>query len=204
MSAGGDQKKNKTLADKNDNKVNVYGDLSDTLETADHEKLDRLVTQIYPDLKKLARFQLSGERAGHTLSTTAIVNEAFVRMRASGPEWQDRAHFFRVAARVMRHLLVDHARKRLSAKRGGGQDDLDIDDHLASTADDTVAVLAINDALKKIEDIDSRMAQVVEYRYFAGLSTEETAETLGIGVRTVERDWQRARAYIHRALDAEN
>ncbi len=178
----------------------ISDDLSAALDGSDRDKLDQLVAEIYPELKQLARIQLSGERAGHTLSTTAIVNEAFVRMRASTPQWHDQAHFFRVAARVMRHLLVDHARKHISAKRGGGKGELRLDEFSVATADDTMAVLAIDAAMKKMENIDSRMAQVVECRFFAGLSVKETAETLGVQVRTVQRDWQRARAYIHRAL----
>ena len=182
------------------NNKNVYGELPDALDGADHVELDKLVAEIYPELKQLARYQLSGERAGHTLSTTAIVNEAFVRMKSSSPQWNDQAHFFRVAGRVMRHLLVDHARKRISTKRGSGVDALNIDDLAVSSADDTLAVLAIDAAMHRIEEIDPRMAQVVECRYFAGLSVKETSVTLNVPVRTVERNWQRARAYIRRAL----
>lgn len=188
------------MTDENDDSSDVYADLSVALDGSNSDELDALIAEIYPELKQLAHIQLSGERAGHTLSTTAIVNEAFVRMRSSKPRWKDQAHFFRVAARVMRHLLVDHARKHISAKRGGGQKVLNVDDFSVSTDDDTVAVLAIDAAMKKIENIDTRMAQVVECRFFAGLSVKETAETLNVPLRTVERDWQRARAYIHRAL----
>ena len=99
---------------------NTYKKLSEALDRNDQEALDQLVAEIYPELKMLAHYQLIGERAGHTLSTTAIVNEAFVRMRDSNPRWNDRAHFYKVTARVMRHLLVDHARKHRSEKRGGG------------------------------------------------------------------------------------
>ncbi len=165
------------------------------------DDLDELVSLMYPELKKLAHYQLAGERAGHTLSTTAIVNEAFVRLRGGRPHWRDQSHFFRVVARVMRHLLVDHARRRRSAKRGGASDNLDIDDFQVSTPDDTLAVLAIEAAMKDIETIDPRMANVVECRYFAGLSVKETSDALDVPVRTVERDWQRARAYIHRAMN---
>lgn len=181
-----------------------YEKLSIALDRKDQRALDQLVEEIYPELKQLARYQLIGERAGHTLSTTAIVNEAFVRMRDSNPNWNDRAHFYRVAARVMRHLLVDHARKRRSGKRGGGVDDLNIDDHAVATADDTVAVLAVDAAVKKVADIDPRMEQVIECRFFAGLSVKETSDTLGVPVRTIERDWQRARAYIRRAVAEES
>ena len=188
------------MADRKGDSPSVYDDLSATLDGGDRDELDKLVAEIYPELKQLAHIQLSAERPGHTLSTTAIVNEAFVRMRSSKPRWESQVHFFRVAARVMRHLLVDHARQHLSAKPGGGEKVLNLDDFAVSTDDDTVAVLAIDAAMKKIENIDSRMAQVVECRFFAGLSVKETAETLGIPVRTVERDWQRARVYIHKAL----
>ncbi len=164
------------------------------------DELDEIVAEIYPELKQLAHFQLSGERAGHTLSTTAIVNEAFLRMRSSNPKWNDRAHFLRVAARVMRHLLVDHARKRLTEKRGAGAKPVDIEQHDLATADDTLAVLAVDAAMNSIGEIDARLEKIIECRFFAGLTVAETSETLDIPLRTVERDWQRARAYIRRAL----
>ena len=166
----------------------------------DREAFNRLVEEIYPELKRFAHFQLLGERAGHTLSTTAIVHEAFLRMSESNPRWNDRAHFYRVAARVMRHLLVDHARRKRSAKRDHGVQPVDIEAVAAGSADDTVAVLAIDSAMQSIEDVDPRMARVIECRYFAGLSVQETADTLGIPLRTVQRIWQRARAYIRRSL----
>ena len=179
----------------------TLSELSVALDRNDEAALDTLIAEIYPELKRFAHYQLADERAGHTLSTTAIVHEAFVRMRDSNPRWNDRAHFFRVAARVMRHLLVDHARKKRAAKRGSGNVAYEINDNAAATADDTVAVLAIDAAIKKIAELDPRMEKVIECRYFAGLSVKDTSETLGVPVRTVERDWHRARAYIRKALD---
>ena len=165
--------------------------------------MDELVAAVYPELKRLAHFQLMGERPGHTLNTTAIVHEAFVRMVSKEGRWSDRTHFLRAASTVMRHLLVDHARKRSAEKRGGGVPALTLEDHRQSVEDDSVAVLALDNAMKEIVEIDPRLEQIIECRYFAGLSVKETAEALDMAVRTVERDWQRARAYLRRAMETD-
>ena len=164
--------------------------------------LDDLVAAVYPELKRLAHFQLAGERPGHTLNTTAIVHEAFVRLACGDGKWNDRGHFLRAASTVMRHLLVDHARKKRAEKRGAGQMPLTLEDDRYATDDDSLAVLALDNALREIAEIDPRLEQIIECRYFAGLSVNDTADALGMAVRTVEREWQRAKAYLLKAMDA--
>jgi RNA polymerase sigma factor (TIGR02999 family) len=185
--------------DSNDRKV---ADLLAAIDAGDKQALEELVTLVYPDLKKLAHFQLAGERPNHTLNTTAIVHEAFVRLAGGQSAWVDRAHFLRAASKVMRHLLVDHARKRRAEKRGGGVNALELDEQRVESSDDSVAVLALDTALKDMAAINPRLESIVECRYFAGLTVTETAEALGMAVRTVERDWQKARGYLLRAMQA--
>ena len=185
-----------------DNKDRIVENLLAAVDAGDTQALEELVTLVYPDLKKLAHFQLAGERPNHTLNTTAIVHEAFVRLAGGQRAWKDRAHFLRAASKVMRHLLVDHARKRKAEKRGGGVDALELDEQRVESSDDSVAVLALDTALKDMAAIDPRLESIVECRYFAGLTVAETAEALDMAVRTVERDWQRAREYLLRAMQA--
>jgi len=166
--------------------------------------LDRLVEAIYPELRRLAHAQLLRERDGHTLSTTAIVNEAYLRLADGRPQWNDRRHFLRAAGLVMRHLLVDYARQRGAGKRGGGLSPITLVDGSAAIQDDSVAVIALDDALKELGAIDPRLEQVMECRYFAGLDITQTAEALGVSTRSVERDCQRARAYLLQALQADD
>jgi RNA polymerase sigma factor (TIGR02999 family) len=164
--------------------------------------MDRLIASVYPQLKQLAHFHLARERPGHTLNTTAIVHEAYLRMAAGSPQWADRKHFLRAAAAVMRHLLVDHARERSADKRGGGVAPVTLGEVAAATQDDSVAVIALDDALREMAKIDPRLEQIVECRYFGGLSTAETAEVLELSVRTVERELQRARNYLLQVMEA--
>jgi RNA polymerase sigma factor (TIGR02999 family) len=184
---------------KTDDKNNI-SELLSAINRGEEGSLERLVGAVYPDLKRLAHFQLAGERPGHTLNTTAIVHEAFVRLAAGDGKWNDRSHFLRAAAIVMRRLLVDHARKKRAEKRGAGRTALTLDDERYATDDDSLAVLALDNALREIAEIDPRLEQIIECRYFAGLSVNDTAEALGMAVRTVERDWQRAKAYLLRAM----
>lgn len=163
--------------------------------------IDELIAAIYPELKRLAHFQLVSERPGHTLNTTAIVHEAYLRLAGEERSWNDRAHFMRAAATVMRHLLVDHARRRNAAKRGDGKAVLEFDDNKIAIADDSVAVLVLDSAMKDMAAVDPRLEKIIECRFFAGLSVSETANVLGVAVRTVERDWQRARGYVLRAME---
>lgn len=163
--------------------------------------LDRLVVAVYPELKRLARFHLSSERPGHTLNTTAIVHEAFERMSGGDGRWNDRSHFLRAASTVMRHLLVDYARKRRAEKRGSGKAPLNLEVDRLALDDDGLAVIALDDALRDIAEIDPRLERIIECRYFAGLSVIDTAEALGMAVRTVERDLKRAKAYLLKAME---
>lgn len=188
-------------SDDSDNNKKI-DELLAAIDRGDESGIAELVALIYPELKRLAHFQLARERPGHTLNTTAIVHEAYIRLMSSNNGWHDRKHFLRAAAAVMRHLLVDHARRRDAAKRGDGKAALTLDEGRLESDDDTVAVLALDNALKDIAAIDPRLEHIIECRYFAGLSVADTAEALGMAMRTVERDWQRARAYLLRALES--
>lgn len=164
--------------------------------------LDRLIPIVYDKLRRIAHGQLRGERSGHTLSTTALVNEAYLKLvNVRQVEWRDRAHFFAVAARLMRRVLIDYARARKRVKRGGNAVHVTLaeaqDVPLGVPADD---LRALDEALARLEAQSERQCRVVECRCFAGLSLEETAEALGISVATVKRDWTFARAWINRAL----
>jgi RNA polymerase sigma factor (TIGR02999 family) len=171
---------------------------------AERGAMDELVRVIYPDLRRIAHFHLVKERPGHTLNTTAIVHEAYLRLAAGSPNWNDQRHFLRAASAVMRHLLVDHARQREAAKRGSGLRAVTLTDTGPATEDDSVAVIALDDALKDLARIDPRLEQVMECRYFAGLTVGETAEALGMSERTVEREVLRARGYLRRAMQADD
>ena len=181
----------------NDNLVELLA----AVERGEPDAFASLVEVIYPELKKLAHFQLVGERPNHTLNTTAIVHEAFVRLSGGKQNWTDRRHFLRASSKVMRHLLVDHARKRNAGKRGGGAKALTLDENLLESQDDSLAVLVLENAINNMREIDPRLEEIVECRFFAGLSISETAVALGTSVRTVERGSQRARGYLLSALD---
>ena len=167
----------------------------------DRTALDRLLPIVYDDLSGIARMRLAREHPDHTLNTQALVHQSYINLvdRAQ-VGWRDRGHFFAVASRAMRRVLIDHARRRRSEKRGGGLTPLTLDEGIGATVDGLDLWLMIDEALTALEENDPRLARVVECRYFAGLSVPETAEALGISDRTVERDWKRARAYLKRAL----
>jgi RNA polymerase sigma factor (TIGR02999 family) len=165
---------------------------------------DRLIGLVYPQLRAIAQRQLAGERAQHTLQLTALVNEAYLRLSGLDRiEWVDRAHFVRFAARLMREILVDHARRVQAAKRDGGErvalTGLDLAD--SSGPDASVDTVAIDAALTRLEAIDAEKARVVELRYFGGLTLEETAEAMDISLATVKRHWQAARIWLFDALN---
>jgi RNA polymerase sigma-70 factor (ECF subfamily) len=163
------------------------------------EALERLVPLVYAELRRLARGYMRGEREGHTLQTTALINEAFLRLIDwKNVSWQNRAHFFGVSAQLMRRILVDFARSR-SAKRGGDVSRVTLDEALIPAVSRT-DVVAVDDALKSLEALDLRKAKIVELRFFGGLSTAETAEFLKISTRTVEREWSLAQAWLLREL----
>ncbi len=162
--------------------------------------LDRLMPLVYEELRQLARRYMAGERPGHTLQTTALINEAYLRLiDHKEMQWQNRAHFFGVAAQAMRRILVDHARTRDAAKRGGGAPKASLED-AAVVPERPAELIALDEALTDLATIDPRKSQVVELRYFGGLSVEETAEVLGVSPVTVMRDWSTAKAWLLRAM----
>jgi len=163
--------------------------------------VDQLYDRVYDQLKKLARRVRAG-RAGETLNTTALVNEAYIKLASgSGAAWNDHDHFFAVAARAMRQILVDSARRRLAGKRGGGGHwQVSLDEALHPAPVRAEELIALDEALGRLAELDPRRAAVVEHRYFAGLSIPETARILGVAPATVERDWRTARAWLAAAL----
>ena len=170
--------------------------------SGDKAALDSLMPLVYGELRRLAHNYIKRERPGHTLQTTALVNEAYLRLVGQRPvDWQNRAHFFGVAAQVMRHLLVDHARSRQFAKRGGGAHEVALDEAAILSVDKSAELVALDDALEKLAAVDPRKVRIVEMRYFGGLSVEETAEVLGVSAITVKREWLKAKAWLYRELD---
>jgi RNA polymerase sigma factor (TIGR02999 family) len=166
------------------------------------DALDRLMPLVYGELRAIAARHLSHEQAAHTLQSTALVHEAYVRLVGQrSARWQNRAHFFAIAAQMMRRILVDHARGRDRLKRGGGATLLALEDGLVSSGPDAdVDLLALDHALTALAALDPRGARVVELRFFSGLTVEETAEVLGVSPGTVKRDWHTARAWLYREM----
>lgn len=164
--------------------------------------LDQLTPLIYEELRSLARYYMHSERGDHTLQATALVNEAYLRLiDLSRMSWRSRAHFFAVAAQLIRHILVDHARSRQALKRGGNLQKLSLDQSLeVSAAEQDVDLVALDDALEALAQLNPQQSRVVELRYFAGLSIEETAEVLGVSVSTIKRQWALARSWLHTRL----
>lgn len=168
------------------------------------EALDRLMPLIYDELRRLAHRHLRHERSGHTLNTTALVHEAYLNLVGGAPvPWENRSHFFAVAARAMRRILISYARKRNRLKRGGGRPDLPLDRAAVFTEDRFDELLALDQALTALEATDERLCRVVECRYFGGLTIEETAHATGTSAATVKRDWNMAKAWLRRALYGE-
>ncbi|HEV3410083.1 MAG TPA: sigma-70 family RNA polymerase sigma factor [Chthoniobacterales bacterium] len=169
----------------------------------DGEALDELMPLVYDELRRMAHRHMAGERGDHTLQTTALVNEAYLKLKGQREaRWQNRAQFFAVAAHMMRHILVDYARRNARAKRGGGAQQVTLDDAMLVSNDKTEELLAVDEALQKLEQFDKRKSQVATMRFFAGLSVEETAEALAVSVETVTRDWRMARAWLRNELSA--
>ena len=168
----------------------------------DKAALDALIPLVYAELRRVAHYYLQQERPGHTLQSTALVHEAYARMvQQDLPDWQNRAHFFAVAAQLMRQILVDYARSRAAAKRGAGACRITLGEAELQPGPVNVDVVALDDALSSLAKLDSQQSRVVELRFFGGLSIEETAEALGISPSTVNRDWNTARVWLHRELD---
>ncbi len=162
---------------------------------------EALLPLVYEQLRAIAQNRMREERAGHTLQATALVHEAYVKLIGSeAPSWEDRGHFFRVAAEAMRRILIDHARKRKSDKRGGGRPHVPLSVIDLASDFDPGQVLALNDAIDRFEQEEERAAQIVKLRFFAGLSVEETAEALGLSRRTILREWSFARARLFQLL----
>ena len=179
-------------------------DLSELIRawgTGDEEALERLMSSLYPELRRIARRQLGRRRSGHSLESAAVANEAYLKLvQAGGVKCENRVHFLALCAQITRRILVDHARSRGSAKRGGDVVRVTLHDSVGQATPDAVDTLALNEALESLSKIDPRKGRVVELRYFGGLSLEETAEALGISPETVKRDWRMARAWLFGAL----
>jgi len=167
--------------------------------------LDKLMPLVYGELHRLAHKYMRQERPGHTIQTSGLVNEAYLRLVDQREvHWQNRAHFYGIAAQLMRRILVDHARSRQYAKRGGSSSHVPLDEGLIVSAERGAEVIALDDALKGLATFDERKSQIVELRFFGGLSIEETAEVLGVSPGTVMRDWTLAKAWLRREIASEN
>jgi len=167
----------------------------------DQEALNKLMPLVYDELRRLASRYLRNERPGHTLQTTALVHEAYLKLVGqTNTSWQNRVQFFAAAAQVMRHVLVDYARSRKASKRGGDYCRLSLDEARISSEEKDADLLALNEALNNLAAIDPQQSRVVELRVFGGLTVEETAEALGISPRTVKREWSMAKAWLHRQI----
>ena len=161
---------------------------------------DRLVPIVYEELRRLAHHYMRNERSGHTLQTTALVNELYLRLAGiDALGWRDRAHFFAMAATLMRRVLVDYARQRARDKRGAGLSIISLDENVIAPQP-AVDVVALDDALARLAAVDSQQSRIVELRFFAGLSVKETAEALGVSPATVERDWATAKLWLYHEL----
>ena len=182
---------------------NVTGLLIDW-RNGDRTAYERLVPMVYAELHKLAHHYMSRERADHTLQTTALVNEAYVRLvDQKRTNWQNRAQFFGICAELMRRILVDYARQHQYQKRGGGAQRVTLDETAQVTEEKTTDLVTLDEALESLATFDPRKARVVELRFFGGLNVDETAEVMGIHANTVIRDWSAARSWLYKAVTSE-
>ena len=166
------------------------------------DTLDRLLPIVYGELRRMAHRHMRRERSSHTFSTTALVHEVYLRLvDQSRVEWTDRAHFLAIASRAMRRILIDYARRRKALKRGGNRRRVVFDDAAAAVEAEATELISLDDALTELTRRDERLGKVVECRFFGGMTVKETAAALDVSVRTVERDWTRAKAYLQRALN---
>jgi len=171
------------------------------LENGDRDAVEQLFPMVYDQLRGAARRALAGERPGHTLQATELVHEAYFKLLGSAQvDWQGRAHFVAIAARAMRQILVDHARRRQADKRGGGVQHVTLGDAQAELSLPPEELLALDAALDRLHEFDPRLRSVVEYRFFGGLTEKEIAEVLDLTIRTVQRDWVKARAWLHQEI----
>ncbi len=166
--------------------------------------LDQLLPMVYRELRRIAELRMRRERPDHTLNATALVHEAYIKLMDQGDvSWQNRAHFFAISSRLMRQILIDYARKHNAEKRGGGAPDTLLEGKEISLGERADELLALDEALEQLATFDERLARVVEYRFFGGLTIEETAAVLDISPMTVKRDWRKAKAWLYRELKAE-
>lgn len=186
--------------------MQVEGDITallTALRDGDRGALDRLFPLVYRELHDRAHHQLARHRPGDTLSTTALVHEAYLKLTDSAHQtYQDRVHFFAVASRAMRQILVDYARRSMAAKRSGGHP-VSMDPDAIGDPGRAEELLALDEALAQLEGLDERLARIVELRFFGGLSVEETSDALSISPRTVKRDWRKARAFLYRTIQGD-
>jgi RNA polymerase sigma factor (TIGR02999 family) len=167
----------------------------------DGQAASRLIPLVYRELRQMAARQMRHERVDHTLQTTALVHEAYLKLVEQTPaSWQNRAHFFAVAAQVMRHILIDHARGQAREKRGGGVAVIQLDEALVFSPEQSSELLEVDAALRRLTELDPRQGKIVELRFFGGLTVDETAAVLGISPKTVKRDWSVAKAWLHGEL----
>lgn len=177
----------------------------EAISRGDSHAAEELLPIVYEELRKLAAYRMAQESAGHTLQPTALVHEAWLRLAGSNPAgWQNRAHFFGAAAEAMRRILVDHARRKLSAKRGSGAEKAELEEGMLVMAAPPDELLAVHEALDKLANEDPAAAELVKLRYFAGMTMDEAAAALGVAVRTAERTWSYARAWLRREIRAIN
>ena len=170
----------------------------------DKAALDKLMPLIHQELRRLAHRYMSRERPGHTMQTTALVNEAYLRLvNRDGVHWQNRAHFFAIASQLMRHILVDHARSHAYAKRGGGAQTISLDEAMVVSQERAAEVVALDDVLKELAKIDPQQSRIVELRFFGGLTIEETAVVLRLSPATIKREWSTAKAWLYHELAKE-
>jgi RNA polymerase sigma factor (TIGR02999 family) len=167
----------------------------------DEQALEALTPLVYAELRRLARSYMRQERSGHTLQSTALVHEAFLRLIDQKVQWNSRAHFFGIAAQMMRRILVDHAKAQSAAKRGAGAVRIELDEGLATAPDRDVDLLALDEALERLTKVDPQRSRIVELRFFGGLSNEESAEVLGVSPATIQRQWAGARAWLFHELN---
>jgi len=171
----------------------------------DKAALDKLMPLIHEELLRLAHHYMSRERPGHTLQTTALVDEAYLRLvNRKDVHWQNRAHFFAIAAQLMRSILVDHARSHAYAKRGGGARKIALEDAMVVSEERAAEVVALDDALKELASLDPQQSRIVELRFFGGATIEETAEVLALSPATIKREWSTAKAWLYRELSKES
>ena len=170
----------------------------------DKSALDQLTPLVYEELRRLARGFMRKERSNHTLQTSALINEAYLKLADHETDWQNRAHFFAVAAQIMRHILIDHARRYGYEKRGAGAQRVGLEDVKVFNEERASELVALDDALTNLATVDSRKSRIVELRFFGGLNIDETADVMELSPTTVQREWRAAKAWLQRFIKGEN